>query len=165
MRLTEVVLSTPSPTTIVLMRSFAARRETVFDAWTKPELLRRWFGADGWVLDTCEIDLRVGGKWRFVSRGPGGELMGHGGVYLAVEPPVLLRQTECYDDQWFPGEAVEDLEFAEAPGGAQGTITTVTITMEFPSQEVRDAVVSSPMREGMGQSFERLDAALAEVAG
>ena len=159
MRLTEVVLTTPSPTTIVLRRSFAARRETVFDAWTKPELLRRWFGADGWTLDTCEIDLRVGGRWRFVSRGPGGELMGHGGVYLAVEPPALLRQTESYDDQWYPGEAVESLEFADEPGG-----TTVTITMEFPSQEVRDAVASSPMRDGMGQSFERLDVALAEVA-
>ncbi|MGX7828182.1 SRPBCC family protein [Actinokineospora sp. 24-640] len=155
----EVSLATPSATEIVLTRSFAARRSTVFDAWTKPELLRRWFGADGWHLVTCEIDLRVGGAWRFVSRGPGGEEMGHGGVYLEVDVPARLAQTESYDDQWFPGEANQALDFTEA-GGA----TTVTITMSFPSQEVRDAVIASPMREGVSQGMARLDAVLAGVA-
>lgn len=157
MRVTE--LTTPSETEIVVTRSFAARRETVWAAWTTPELLRRWYGADGWVLDACEIDLRVGGAWRFVSRGPNGELMGHGGVYLEVDAPARLRQTESFDDQWFPGEAHDTLEFAEEGGG-----TTVTLTIRFPSREVRDAVVASPMREGMSQGFRRLDAVLAEVA-
>ncbi|MFC7615263.1 SRPBCC family protein [Actinokineospora soli] len=157
--MTEVELTTPSATTIVLTRSFAARRRTVFDAWTKPELLVRWFGADGWVLDTCEVDLRVGGRWRFVSRGPNGELMGHGGEYLEVDAPTRLRQTESFDDQWFPGEAQDTLEFVEVDGG-----TTVVLTMEFPSQEVRDAVVASPMRRGVEQGFRRLDAVLVEVA-
>lgn len=157
--LTEVELATPSPTRIVLRRSFAAGRAVVFDAWTKPELLVRWYGADGWTLETCEIDLRVGGRWRFVSRGPGGEAMGHGGVYVEVEAPRLVRQTESYDEQWFPGESLQSLEFTEEEGG-----TTVTMTMDFPSQEVRDGVLASPMREGIGQACARLAAVLAEVA-
>lgn len=157
--LTEVELATPSPTRIVLRRSFAAGRAAVFDAWTKPELLVRWYGADGWTLETCEIDLRVGGRWRFVSRGPGGELMGHGGVYVEVVVPELVRQTESYDDQWFPGESAQSLAFADEVGG-----TLVTLTMDFPSQEVRDAVLTSPMREGLAQACARLDAVLVEVA-
>ncbi|MGW5049633.1 SRPBCC domain-containing protein [Actinokineospora sp. NPDC004072] len=157
--LTEVALATPSPTEIVLTRSFAAGRAAVFAAWTTPALLRRWYGAQGWTLETCEIDLRVGGAWRFVSRGPGGELMGHGGTYLEIDAPARLVQTESYDEQWVPGEIRSTLELVEVEGG-----TRLSIMMAFPSVEVRDAVLASPMREGIAQGFLRLDAVLAGVA-
>jgi len=101
-----VDISAPTETEIVMTRDFAAPRRLVFDALTKPELLRRWFGARGWNLVACEVDLRVGGAWRFISRGPGGAEMAHGGVYREVTAPERLVYTESYDDQWFPGESL-----------------------------------------------------------
>ena len=106
----------PSDTEITLTRAFDAPRRLVFDALTKPELLRRWFGADGWELVDCEIDLRVGGRWRFVSVGPGGAEMGHSGEYREIVPPERLVYTETYDDQWFPGTALVTAELSELTG-------------------------------------------------
>jgi uncharacterized protein YndB with AHSA1/START domain len=151
-------LATPTDTTIVLTREFDAPRRLVFDAFTQPDLLKRWFGRHGWNLVTCDIDLRVGGRWRFVSRGPGGAEMGHGGVYREVVPPERLVYTESYDDQWFPGESLVTTVLAE-----QGDTTTMTSTLQFPSREVRDAVIESPMREGVSESYGRLDEVLTEA--
>jgi uncharacterized protein YndB with AHSA1/START domain len=151
-------LATPTDTTIVLTRGFDAPRRLVFDAFTKPDLLKRWFGRHGWNLVTCDIDLRVGGRWRFVSRGPGGAEMGHGGVYREVVPPERLVYTESYDDQWFPGESLVTTVLTE-----QGDTTTMTSTLQFPSREVRDAVIESPMREGVTESYARLDEVLTEA--
>jgi uncharacterized protein YndB with AHSA1/START domain len=151
-------LATPTDTTIVLTREFDAPRRLVFDAFTKPDLLKRWFGRHGWNLVTCEVDLRVGGRWRFVSRGPGGAEMGHGGVYREVVAPERLVYTESYDDQWFPGESLVTTVLTE-----QGDTTTMTNTLQFPSREVRDAVIESPMREGVSESYGRLDEVLTEA--
>jgi uncharacterized protein YndB with AHSA1/START domain len=152
-----VQVTIPTATEIVLTRGFGAPRRLVFDALTKPELLRRWHGARGWYLVVCEVALRVGGAWRFVSRGPGGEEMGHGGVYREIVPPERLVHTESYDDQWFPGEALVTADLVEREGR-----TTLTTTLRFPSQEVRDLVVSSPMERGVNESYDRLADLLAE---
>ncbi|GAA3445378.1 SRPBCC family protein [Planomonospora venezuelensis] len=146
-----LTVTTPADTEIVLTRRFAAPRRLVFDAWTRPELLRRWYGARGWNLVVCEVDLRVGGAWRFVSRGPGGEEMGSRGVYREVAPPGRLVFTESYDDRWFPGETLVTTVLTE-----QGGTTTLTGTLTFPSREVRDAVLASPMERGVGESCDRL---------
>jgi uncharacterized protein YndB with AHSA1/START domain len=151
-------LATPTDTTIVLTREFDAPRRLVFDAFTKPDLLKRWFGRHGWNLVTCEVDLRVGGRWRFVSRRPGGAEMGHGGVYREVVAPERLVYTESYDDQWFPGESLVITVLTE-----QGDTTTMTSTLQFRSREVRDAVIESPMREGVSESYGRLDEVLTEA--
>jgi uncharacterized protein YndB with AHSA1/START domain len=156
---TALQVATPTDTTIVLTREFDAPRRLVFDAHTKPNLLKRWFGRHGWNLVTCEIDLRVGGKWRFVSRGPGGAKMGHGGVYREVSQPERLVYTERYDDQWFPDEALVTVVLTEQ----RETKTTMTTTLLFPSREVRDAVIESPMREGVAESYDRLDEVLTEA--
>jgi uncharacterized protein YndB with AHSA1/START domain len=154
----KLTVATPTDTEIVLTREFDAPRRLVFDALTKPELLVRWFGRHGWNLVTCEVDLRVGGRWRFVSRGPGGAEMGHGGVYREISPPERLVYTGSYDDQWFPGESLVTTVLTE-----QGNTTTMTTTLLFPSRDVRDAVIRSPMREGVAEGYDRLEEVLANT--
>jgi uncharacterized protein YndB with AHSA1/START domain len=151
-------VTTPTDREIVLTRVFDAPRRMVFDALTKPELLKRWFGARGWNLVVCEVDLRVGGTWRFVSRGPGGEDMGHGGVYREILPPERLVCTELFDDQSYPGESLITHELAEQTGK-----TTLTSTLLYASREGRDVVLSYPMARGVAEGDDRLTEMLAEM--
>ena len=104
----------PSEREIVMTRVFDAPRQMIYDAWTKPELLKRWFGPRGWSLVVCEIDLRVGGKWRFVLRGPDGNEMGMGGVYRELAPPERDVHTEKFDD--YPGESLVTGVLTESGG-------------------------------------------------
>jgi uncharacterized protein YndB with AHSA1/START domain len=142
------VVTTPTDTQIVMTREFDAPRHLAFAALTTPEMLKRWFGADGWELVECEIDLRVGGRWRFVSLGPGGMRMGQGGVYTEIVPDLRLAYTESYDDQWFPGVARVEADLSGS--------TTLVTTLTFPSREVRDLVLASPMERGINESHNRL---------
>jgi len=148
-------VTTPTHTDIVLTRAFDAPRELVFDAFTRPELLRRWFGARGWNLVVCEVELRVGGAWRFVSRGPDGSDMGHGGVYREVVPHQRLVYTEVFDNQSYAGESLITHRFVEHDG-----TTTLTTTVRYPSREARDIVLRYPMRRGVAEGYRRLDALL-----
>jgi uncharacterized protein YndB with AHSA1/START domain len=155
---TGVRVTTPSSREIVLARDFAAPRPLVYAAWTRPELLRRWFGARGWHLVHCEVDLRVGGAWRFVSQGPGGAQLAHGGVYQVVTAPERLVYTELYEDQSYPGETLIGHEFAEHNG-----TTTVTSTVRYATPEGRDRVLQYPMRRGVAEGYDRLAALLASL--
>jgi len=152
-----VTVATPSERAIVLTRSFDAPPRLVFAAFTRPELLTRWYGARGWHLVSCEVDLRVGGAYRFVSEGPGGERMAQAGVYRAVEPAARLVLTEMFDDQSYPGETVVTHEFAERAGH-----TDLTTTLLYATAEGRDRVLRYPMACGVGESFDRLDVLLTE---
>jgi uncharacterized protein YndB with AHSA1/START domain/catechol 2,3-dioxygenase-like lactoylglutathione lyase family enzyme len=139
-------------TDLVFTRTFTAPRPLVFAAFTRPELLTRWYGARGWQLVTCEIDLRPGGSWHFVSRGPGGAEMSQRGVYREIDPPGRLVQTEIYDE----GEALITTTFEERAGGR----TAMTSTVRFPSRDVRDRILRTPMERGAGESYDRLAALL-----
>ena len=111
-------MTTPTEREIVMSRVFDAPRELVFEAWTKPELLKRWLGVrNGWELAECEVDLKVGGAYRFVWRGPDGAEMGMGGVYREIVAPERLVSTEKFDDPWYEGEALDTL--ALRGGGRQ----------------------------------------------
>jgi len=147
-----LTVTTPTDRDIVLRRVFDAPRRMVFDAFTKPELLKRWFGARGWNLVVCQVDLRVGGTWRFASRGPDGTDMGHGGMYREIVPPDRLVYTELFDDQSYPGESLITHDFVEQNGK-----TTLTSTLLYASQESRDIVLSYPMERGVAQGYDRLD--------
>jgi uncharacterized protein YndB with AHSA1/START domain len=138
---------------IVMTRVFDAPRSLVFDACTKPELVKRWLlGPDGWSMPVCEIDLRVGGSYRYVWRHDrDGTEMGMGGVYREIVAPERLVATEQFDDPWYPGEAVGTLVLVE-----QGGKTTLTQTMLYESRETRDAVIKSPMESGVAASYDRL---------
>lgn len=149
-------LATPTEREIVVTRVFNAPRELVFDAFTKPELLKRWmFGPGGWTLDVCEIDLRVGGAYRYVWRGPNGAEMGMGGIHREVVPPERVVATQLFDQDWTGGEAVGTLVFKEQDGK-----TTITNTILYSSREVRDAVLKTPMDKGMAAGYDRLETLL-----
>ena len=153
-------LTTPSDREIVMVRVFDAPRRLVFDALTKPELLRRWFfGPPGWELAVCEASSKVGGTYRYEWRGPNGEQMGMGGVVREIVPPERLVSTEKFDESWYPGEAVGTIVLTEHDGK-----TTLTQTILYESREARDAVLKSPMEQGVAMGYDRLAALLAELA-
>jgi uncharacterized protein YndB with AHSA1/START domain len=150
-------VTTPTDREIAMTRVFAAPRRLVFDAFTKPELVRRWLlGPSGWTMPVCEIDLRVGGRYRYVWRKTGVPDMGMGGVFREIVPPERIVATELFDDAWYEGEAVDTTVFDE-----QGGSTRVTITMLLASKEVRDAVLKSGMEGGVEAGYDRLDEILA----
>lgn len=137
---------------IVMTRIFDAPRNLVFEAFTRPELLKRWLtGAPGWSLAVCEVDLRVGGSLRYLWRGPGGEEMGMRGVFREITPPERIVGTERFDQAWYPGEAVGTVVFSE-----QGGKTTLTQTIVYESREARDIVLKSPMEGGITMSYNQL---------
>jgi uncharacterized protein YndB with AHSA1/START domain len=138
---------------IVMTRAFEAPRKLVFDAFTKPELVKQWLlGPPGWSMPVCEIDLRVGGSYRYVWRKAGVPDMGMGGVYREVVAPERVVATEKFDQAWYPGEAVGTLVLVEQSGK-----TTVTQTVLYASAEARDAVLKSGMEKGVRASYDRLE--------
>ena len=149
-------VTTPSEREIVLTRVFDAPRSMVFGAFTKPELLKRWFGPRGWSLVVCEVDLKVGGAWRFVLRGPDGREMGMRGVYRELAPPDRSVHTESFDD--FPGESIVTTVLIEERGR-----TMMTATVLYPSQEIRDAVIKSGMEHGAAETYDKLAELLAST--
>src|SRR3954454_12045532 len=142
-------VTAPTDREIVLTRVFDAPRRLVYDAFTRPELLKRWFGPRGWSLVVCEVDLRVGGAWRFVLRGPDGRDMGMRGVYRELAAPERSVHMESFDD--YPGESQVTAMFVESGGK-----TTLTVTVEYPSQEIRDMVASMGMEHGAAESYDKL---------
>lgn len=144
---------------IVMTRVFNAPRHLVFDAYTKPELLKRWLGVrGGWILRDCEVDLRVGGAYRWVWwKQSAGIAMGVGGVYREVAAPDRLVCTERFDDAWYPGESLLTTEFLEQDGA-----TALKVTMLYESTEARDCVLRSPMERGVAESYNMLDELLQE---
>ena len=153
-------ITTPSDREIAMTRVFDAPRRLVYDAYTKPELLKRWLGVhNGWVLAVCEIDLKVGGTYRYVWRGPDGMEMGMRGVYKELIPSERVVATEKFDQPWYEGEAVGTVTFDEQDGK-----TTLTMTIRYASKDVRDAVLASPMEQGVAAGFDKLAELLPTLA-
>jgi uncharacterized protein YndB with AHSA1/START domain len=144
---------------ITMTRVFNAPRTLVWDAHTKPELIKRWLlGPDGWSMPVCEMDLRVGGKYRWVwKKDSDGTEMGTSGVFKEIVAPQRLVSTERFDDPWYQGEALNTHVFIERDGK-----TTLTLTMMYESKEARDGVLKSGMESGVAVSYDRLDEILAE---
>jgi uncharacterized protein YndB with AHSA1/START domain len=154
-------ITTPSDQEVQLTRLFDAPRALVFDAFTKPALLKRWlFGLDGWSLAVCDIDFHVGGKYRYVWKHlENGNEMGMGGEFREIVVPERLVTTETFDEAWYPGEgAVGTLVLSE-----QGRRTLLTQTLRYGSKEARDIALKTGI-DGMGVGYDRLDAVFAERA-
>jgi uncharacterized protein YndB with AHSA1/START domain len=152
-------ISTPSDRELAMSRTFDAPRRLVFDAFTQPDLIRRWMlGPPGWTMTVCEMDLRVGGRYRYVWCKEDGTEMGMGGEIRELEPPERLTSTERFDESWYPGEAVWTVLLTEENGR-----TTMTQTVLYESREARDAVLASPAAEGAAMSYERLAELLASI--
>ena len=152
-------VSLPSDREIVLTRDFEAPRSLVFEAFTRPEHLKQWWGLRGSTLRVCEVDLRPGGAWRFVTRGANGHENPFRGEYREITPPERLVYTLVYDVEGArdsPG-LVTDI-FSE-----QGGRTTLVETMLFPTVEERDGLLKSGMKSGAAETFDRLAELLATL--
>ena len=144
---------------IVMTRVFDAPRDLVFKALTTPALLKRWFGPHGWTLTECDVDLRVGGEWRFLSHGPDGRSMGMRGVYREIVRPERVVYTESFDEWSDAGSAIITTTLVEHDGRTM--LTTVSLA---PSREVRDAVIQSGMEHGAAETYDRLADVLGSLA-
>jgi uncharacterized protein YndB with AHSA1/START domain len=145
-------VTTPSDHEIQMTRLFNAPRHLVFEAMTKPEHVKQWWGrlGEGYSVPVCEIDLRVGGAWRFVNRHPKGEAAFHG-EYREIAPPSRLVFTEIFEQ--FPDSvSVVTTEFTD-----EGGKTRMTATVRYPSPDVREMVLKSGMSQGAGISYDRLE--------
>jgi uncharacterized protein YndB with AHSA1/START domain len=151
--------TTPSDRQIVMTRLFDAPRQLVWDAMTKPEHVRRWWGIldERYSVPVCEIDLRPGGAWRFIGRSPDGDIPAFYGVYREIAAPERLVFTEIFEP--FPdAESVVTAVYTDENGR-----TRLTVTCEYPSREVRDMVVASGMERGAAISYDRLEELVKEL--
>jgi uncharacterized protein YndB with AHSA1/START domain len=152
-------LSTPGDREILMSRVFNAPKKLVYEAYTKPELLKQWLGVhNGWKLEVCEIDLRAGGKYRYGWEGREGMKMSMGGEYREVVPNERLVATELFDEPWYPGGAVGTTTFVE-----QGGKTTLTTSVLYASKEAREAVLKTPMEQGMAMGLDKMAEILATL--
>ncbi|HEY6324990.1 MAG TPA: SRPBCC family protein [Candidatus Cybelea sp.] len=144
-------VTTPSEREIRVTRTFDAPAELVFECHTKPEYLKKWLlGPPGWSLPTCDVDLRVGGRYRYVWRNDAdGNEFGVQGAFREIERPRRIVHTESM--QGAPGEALCTTTFEES-----GPQTRFTLTMLFDSREARDGALESGMTEGMSVSYDRM---------
>jgi uncharacterized protein YndB with AHSA1/START domain len=151
-----VTITTPSEREAVVTREFNAPAALVFEAVTKADLIKRWYGQPG-SLDSCESDPRVGGAYRFAFT-VGGKPMAKYGIYKEIDAPRRFVRTECYEG-WDVGEMLMTVELVERNGK-----TTMTQSFLFPSQEVRDLIMKAGLTpQAMSAFYERLDAALAAM--
>ncbi len=151
-------VSTPSDEEICLTRLFDAPKELVWEVMSKPEHVKQWWGrlGDGYSVPTCEIDLRVGGKWRFVNAHPKGEAIFYG-EYKEIDAPNRIVFTEIFAP--FPDSpSVVTAVYTEEKGK-----TRLTATVRYPSVQVRDMVLSTGMSKGAGISYDRMEDLLARL--
>jgi len=147
----------PSDREIVITRVFNAPAQLVFEAMTKPEHVRRWWGLRGSTMSVCDIDLRVGGAWRYVLREEDGNEVGFHGTYREIEAPNRVVSTEVFEG--FPdAESVNTVTLTEEDGK-----TTFTNRILHQNREYRDGHLNSGMEPGMQQTFDRLEELLASM--
>ena len=153
----SAVVTLPSDLEIMITRRFDAPAALVFEAWTTPELVRRWWGWDSSSLIVCDIDLRPGGSWRYVTREADGRELGWHGTYLEIDRPHRLTSTEVFEGN--PEGGVRNtLTLSEHEG-----TTTLTVVGLYSSMANRDGHVGSGMERGMQHSMDRFEDLLAEL--
>jgi uncharacterized protein YndB with AHSA1/START domain len=166
MTIEKAQVTQPSEREVQVTRSFKAPRTLVYRAYTEPQLVQRWLlGPPGWSMPVCEMDVRVGGgfRWRWRSDQDASEF-GFSGTFREVQPGSRLVHTEAYDPGTvgggYPGpDAIVTITFTEDAG-----VTTVTTLIDFGSKEARDAAVATGMTDGMEQSYQLLERLLGEQA-
>ncbi len=148
----SAVVTLPSDREIHITRTFDAPAALVFEAWTTPAFVRRWWGFESSPLIVCDIDLRAGGAWRYVTREPDGAELGWHGTFLEIDPPHRLVSTEVFEG--YPdGEARNTLTLTPAPDGT----TNLLIKVLHTSKENRDGHIASGMESGLQHTLDRLD--------
>lgn len=146
-------VTTSGDRAIVIFRTFDAPRGLVWDTMTKPALLKRWLtGPPGWSLEVCEVDLKVGGAYRYEWHNANGSKMGMGGVHREIICPERLVCTQMFDEDWTGGEAVGTLVLTE-----KGGRTFLTNTILYATPAIREAVLKTPMEQGMAVGYDKLE--------
>jgi uncharacterized protein YndB with AHSA1/START domain len=151
----------PTDEQILITRAFDAPRSLVWKAWTTPELVRRWWHAKRGEMTVAEIDLREGGRWRYAMVTPDGMEVAFHGVYREVVPEERLVSTEVYEGvpNGEEGATLNTATFAEADGR-----TTLTILVEAPSREIRDAIIATGMEDGLQDALDLVEEVAASLA-
>jgi len=152
-------VTTPGDREVAMVRAFDAPRDLVFDAFAKPELVKRWMAVDAWPMRDCEIDFRPGGSFRWIWQHADGREMAVSGGYVEIDRPTRIVHTEIFDEDWTGGQTTVTTTFEESGG-----VTTVTMTTLYVSREARDAALATPMDEGVAECFDKLEAMLADNA-
>ena len=152
-------VTTPSDTEIVMTRSFDASRSLVFEAYTKPAMLRGWLGGAEWTIDVCEVDLRVGGGYRWTWHNAQGKRIGERGTYREIVPGARIVAASAFDEPWYPGSCVETIAFT-----SQGDATVLATTLRYDTREARDIALNAGLTRGVTESYVRLDLVLATRA-
>jgi len=153
-------VSTVSDTEVLIRRSFDAPRHLVFACLKEPEYVREWLlGPEGWTMPVCEIDFRVGGRYRYVWANADGRRMGMGGVYREIVPPERIVASELFDEDWTGGETLNTSTLTESRG-----VTTLAMRIAYASKQARDGALATGMTEGMEAGFKRLETLLATMA-
>jgi uncharacterized protein YndB with AHSA1/START domain len=151
------VVTLPSDTSLQITRDFDAPKHLVFKAWTTPELIARWWHANRGTVVSIDVDLQVGGSWRYVMTANGGLEVAFRGVYREVVPNERLVHTEAFEA--VPGEAVVTTTFTEQDGR-----TTVTSLVEHANQAERDGHLNSGMEDGMQDALDMLEGVAQSLA-
>ena len=154
----DLVVTTPGDLEIVMERTFDAPAQLVYDCWTKPEHIARWFGAPRSKMPICEVDLRPGGAWKYVMEADDWGQMTMFGTFREVSPPNLLVYTEAFAEFPEGGEALVTMTMEERDGKTLWRSTSV-----YGSKETRDAVVASGMEEGARETIDALVTLLKEL--
>ena len=154
----KLQVTLPSDCEILVTRELAAPRALVYDAHTKPEMVKRWlYGPDGWSMPLCEIDLRVGGRYRYLWRQLDGAIeFAASGKYLEIVPGEKIVSTEAFEGPMNMGEAVNTLTLTERNGK-----TLVTLLMRYPTKAIRDAAIETGMNDGIEMGYARLEPMIA----
>ena len=157
----SATVTLPTDEQILITREFEAPRHLVWKAWTTPELVKRWWHANRGEMTVCEIDLRVGGTWRYVSVTPDGLEVAFHGQYREIVPNERLVSTEVYEDIPDADEhaAMDILTLTEVDGR-----TTLTVLVEHPTKEGRDAHINSWMEDGMQDAMDLLEQVAVSLA-
>lgn len=145
---------------IVITRRVSASARVVFDAWTKPEFVKRWWTpkSHGVTLSSCEADLREGGAYRYVMRRDNGQEMAFSGRYTGFNPHSRLAYTQMFEPMRHMGETAVAVTFDETAG-----TTLITSVERYPSREVREGVLATGMEKGMRESMDQLEALVEEM--
>ena len=153
----DMTLTLPSDREIVMTREFNASARALFEVWTKPEHVRKWYAVRGTTMTVCDIDLRVGGAWRWVLVHPGRAEIAFSGVFREIDPPRRLQRTEVFEAM--PGaESLVTFTFDE-----KDDRTTLTMNMLFQSKQDRDVCLRSGMELGVKECFQRIDELVASL--
>jgi uncharacterized protein YndB with AHSA1/START domain len=151
----KAVVTLPTDTQILITREFDAPKHLVYKAWTTPELIRRWWHAKRGEVTVADIDLRVGGKWRYAMIADDGTEVGFNGEFREIVPNERIVSTETFEGapaEYPQNETVNTATFTETDGR-----TTLTLLIDAPNKEVRDAIIESGMEEGLQDALDLLE--------